>query len=104
MQNGTIIEPIGNSYSAHGLEGQDTACGRVVVEDVGASMVWLVTKQEWAEWEDHDPNKRDEYGCTFFDSWSQNGETLKFSNRLQGLVFEDFDDEDDEDDDQDDAD
>ena len=101
MENGTIIEPIGNTYRAHGLEGRDTACGRVVVEDAGASMFWLVTKHEWTEWEHHDPNWRDEHGRTFWLSCLINWDALKFSDRLQGLVFEDFDDEDDDQDDDD---
>ena len=76
MENGTIIEPIGNTYSAHGFDAQDTQCGRVLVDIVSDHIV--VEKSDWAAWEDHDPEHRDASGLSFWDSWAMCGWRVEY--------------------------
>jgi len=89
-----IIVTIGQGYRCHGLFGQDTECGRVVVEDVGNASMWIVSQKDWEEWVDHEDPE------SFLSEWIDRGETLAFSERLGGLVLEcNCDDDDDDDDD-----
>ena len=76
MENGTIIEPIGNTYRAHDLEARDTKCGRVLV-DIQSDWI-VVEKSEWIAWEEHDPEYRDASGLRFWDDWAQWGYTVEF--------------------------
>ena len=48
MQNGTIIEPIGEMFSAHNFYARKTLCGHVLVDIVSDFIV--ISEAEWQEW------------------------------------------------------
>jgi len=80
--NGTVIVPRRNSspltpvMHAHGISAEHTMCDAILVNSAHGD--FLVTRGDWEEWTNHDPESR--LDKPLWDTWSTRGDSVTWDD------------------------